>query len=180
MIDGLGQKKKDEVINAHTPPADTIEMADRNSKYTASGSRNLHSAAKVGLSSSGHGYNAVANLAHAVFLLSGARHIVFLIQLRDTRGYFVPSPTGNLRDRSDAVNTTGTPTNLKDVMQPQLDAAGLYVTLCVIVINVLMLLRFLYEKCRCSRHESGLKPDLSETLSQALLADSEPEFGGSE
>jgi hypothetical protein len=89
----------------------------------------LHQAARVGLSTTAHGYQAVANLAHAVFLLCAVALLSFLITARG--GYHVYAPT-----------------NLEQ-LQGNLDRAGHFVTGSVIIIDMLMLCRLLYEQCSC-------------------------------
>ena len=112
MIDGIWQKEK-----LRASPG-------------ASRRSNLHSAARVGLSSTGHGYSAIANLSHAVFLLCCATMVYFLAKAGGS--YSVHAPPG-----------------LEDALQVPLRNAGFIVTGSVVVLNMLMMLRFLYEKCSC-------------------------------
>ena len=118
-----------------------------------SGRLGLHTAARVGLSTTGHGYSSIANLAHAVFLLCGVAHIYFLITIfASTKhfGYSVHVPLGHLLDdKGVAISTGGVPQELGSALQEPLDAAGRYVTWSVVALNLLTLCRFFYEKLPC-------------------------------
>jgi hypothetical protein len=139
---------------------------------THSGRPGLHTAARVGLSTTGHGYSSIANLAHAVFLLCGVVHIYFLVAIFVSTGHFgysVDAPLANLLDQhGSSVTVGGVPQDLGSVLQEPLDEAGRYVTWSVIVLNLLTLCRFLYEKLAwCSsdeRNAAGGSP-----LQQRLL-----------
>jgi hypothetical protein len=132
---------------------------------TGKNSQSVHTSARVGLSTTGHGYSAIANLAHAVFLLCGAAHLYFLLKSWIATGHFgyvVDAPPGNMLIGDLSLD-------LGDVLQEPLDEAGRYVTWSVIVLNLLTLSRFLYEKLRCFVNAPR---SVSEPL-QMLLADTE-------
>ena len=116
MIDGVWQRKKEK---------ETVR--------TIGGTGGLHHSARVGLSTTGHGYIAVVNLAHAVFLLCFLAMLSFLVTTRNDRhpwgGYSVTAPPG-----------------IPTKVQERLDMAGRVVTWSVIAINLLMMCRFLYEQ----------------------------------
>ena len=136
MIDGVWQRRK-------------------NASSMARGTHgSLHTAARVGLSTTGHGYIAVANLAHAVFLLCGAANVYFLVLSWGVTGHF-----GYVVDA---------PPGLEDSVQQPLDKAGKYVTWSIITLNLLMLSRLLYEKhdCCCSK-TSAANAQLQQPLMMA-------------
>ena len=107
---------------------------------------NVHSVAKVGLSSTAHGYNAIANLSHAVVLLC------FVIML-----YFLAKAGGSYK--------VDAPENLESLQDP-LHRAGLVVTMSIVILNSLMFVRVLYEKCSCTRRE---RPPVGDLLDEPLL-----------
>jgi hypothetical protein len=71
---------------------DTFPLAGIGFGSLSATSSNLHSAAKVGLSTSAHGYSAIVNLAHAVFLLCFLAMLSFLYTTGG--GYSVQAPPG--------------------------------------------------------------------------------------
>ena len=82
---------------------------------------------RIGLSDTAHGYNAIANLSHAVFLMC----IVMM-------GYFLFKAGGSYEVHA--------PAGLEERLQKPLHDAGLVVTGSIIVLNALMLVRFAFEK----------------------------------
>jgi hypothetical protein len=111
MIDGIWQRKRNR---------------DQQRSGSAVKDASIHSAARVGLSSTGHGYNAIVNFSHTVVLLCCAIMV-----------YFLAKAGGSYR--------VGAPAGLERIQKPLHDAGAL-VTGCVIALNGLMVSRFLYEK----------------------------------
>jgi hypothetical protein len=111
-------------------------------KTTGFSSTGNDAESKLGLSSTAHGYTAITPLSHAMVLLCNAILVFFLI--KSEGGYYVQ-----------VAEVTGS-TELNVVsLQPSLDAAGRVVTWSCVSLNVLMLLRFLFEMCCFSRSTPG-------------------------
>ena len=104
-----------------------------------------------------HGYNAIANLSHAIFLLC-----CFIM------GYFLIKAGGSYEVHA--------PAGLEERLQKPLHEAGLLVTLSVVILNSLMMLRFVYEKYSLTSlstaHDRGA--DLGVPLLPAQHVDSQP------
>ena len=148
----------------------------RRNAMSESGRLGLHTAARVGLSTTGHGYSSIANLAHAVFLLCGVAHIYFLITIfASTKhfGYSVDAPLGHLLDdKGVAISTGGVPQELGSALQAPLDAAGRYVTWSVVALNLLTLCRFFYEKlpcCSSGERDTTAGSSAGQQMRQSLL-----------
>eukprot|EP01043_Picozoa_sp_COSAG02_P008892 COSAG02_NODE_293_length_25438_cov_52.630254_5_plen_976_part_00 len=95
---------------------------------------------RIGLSSTVLGYRAIANLSHAIFLICFAFTVYFMFATGG--GYYVD--VGSICGVTETGGSICGPQ--LDAVQPPLRTAGRYVTCSIVGLNILMLLRFSYEK----------------------------------
>eukprot|EP01043_Picozoa_sp_COSAG02_P061051 COSAG02_NODE_8116_length_2702_cov_2.379946_1_plen_423_part_00 len=128
MIDGIWQTRTDR---------DSLRVCQT---FDANRGSETHTAARVGLSSTVHGYSAIVNLSHAVFLICFGLTLYFLVA--SGGGYYVD--VGSICAVGNAGG--GTCGSELDAVQQPLDKAGRYVTYSIVALNALMFFRLCYEK----------------------------------
>jgi hypothetical protein len=139
MIDGIWQRKRN--------------LDQQQSGSASAASSSVHSAARVGLSSTGHGYNAIVNLSHTVVLLCCASMVYLFAKAGGS--YQVKAPVGLIQKHPE--------------IQKHLHGAGVLVTACIIALNGLMVSRFLYEKSlSCGREPQRPRGPASGLLQEPL------------
>jgi hypothetical protein len=113
----------------------------RQERDTGVSSQSIAGDSKLGLSSTAHGYTGITPLAHVVFLLCSATSVAFLVKSSSSTGepgYQVPLATVLKQSES---------SNIVQKWQEPINRAGKAVTGSCVLLNCLMMVRFLFEIC---------------------------------